>query len=120
MKKISLTIYVVGFVLSLLCTLAAFSVVWLHLTSGHSWPPHTFIIPAILLLALLQCAVQLICFLHLTEGSDARERTFSLGVAALVVFILVSGSLWIMTHLNARMMQDSGAMQQYMDSQSGL
>ena len=106
--------YFLGYVLSLAFTLAAFALVMFHALSPWA------VVAEILILALLQCAVQLACFLHLGEGQDARERAFVLGAAALVVLILVSGSLWIMTHLNARMMQDPNAMQQYMDDQSGL
>lgn len=106
--------YFIGFILSLILTLVAFGLVMQHALSPQ------LLIVAIIILALLQCAVQLVCFLHLGQGEDSRERSFALVAAALVVLILVSGSLWIMTHLNERMMADPAAMQQYMDSQSGL
>jgi hypothetical protein len=38
----------------------------------------------------------------------------------LIMFILVGGSLWIMTNLSNRMMPGSATMQQYMDSQQGI
>lgn len=110
--------YFVGFILSVVLTLVAFAVVWLHVVSGHGWPLHELIIPAILVLTLLQSGVQLYYFLHLGEGSAARERVWALAVATLVVGILVVGSFWIMTHLNSRM--NPAQMQMYMNSQSGL
>jgi cytochrome o ubiquinol oxidase subunit IV len=89
--------YIVGFVLSLVLTLTAYLLVSHHvLTAG----PLT---AAIAGLAVIQLLVQLILFLHL--GSEPKPR-WNLVVslfAALVVVIVVFGSLWIMNNLNYHM-----------------
>ena len=57
--------YVTGFLLSLISTLIAWSVVNAHVTSGHHRYSHLFINILVLSLAILQLVVQLIFFLHL-------------------------------------------------------
>ena len=112
--------YITGFALSLLLTLLSFGLVELHLHNDHEWPPHTFIIPTIILFALVQFAVQVVYFLHITSKHASRGRVVALGFAVLVVCILVCGSLWIMTTLNNRMMPSDAQMTQYMDDQQGI
>ena len=112
--------YTIGFFLSLLLTLAAYALVELHLSNHHEWPPHSFIIPAIILFALVQFAVQVIFFLHVGGSAASRDRLVVLCFAVLVVLILVSGSLWIMLTLNGRMMPSEAQMTQYMDNQQGI
>jgi cytochrome o ubiquinol oxidase operon protein cyoD len=116
----SVTTYLIGFVLSLLLTLAAYALLALHVANHHAWPSHAFIIPAVLLLALIQLLVQAVFFLHLSFAPEARLQLVLSAGAFAVVLILVGGSIWIMQHLNERMLSDQPAMQQYMDSQSGL
>lgn len=105
--------YLFGYVLSLICTLAAFFVA----THMHNLTSTLLTVAA---LALVQCIVQGICFLHL--GWDARSKTklIVLAFAALVIGILVSGSLWIMLTLNARMTPSPDQMEQYMQDQGGF
>jgi cytochrome o ubiquinol oxidase operon protein cyoD len=106
--------YAIGFALSLVLTFAAY---YLTVYAGF---PSAALVAALLAFACAQFAVQVICFLHLGGSSASRDKTAVLGVTTVIVVILVGGSLWIMTHLNERMMADPAAMQQYMDAQAGI
>ncbi|MGH7936401.1 MAG: cytochrome o ubiquinol oxidase subunit IV [Chthoniobacterales bacterium] len=110
--------YVIGFVLSLALTGLSFGAVWLHYYNHHSWPTHPELFVWILALALVQLAVQVIFFLHLGRvGGAAKLNLAVLALAATLVFIVVGGSLWIMTSLNSRMMPGPDQMMQYMQDQ---
>jgi cytochrome o ubiquinol oxidase operon protein cyoD len=108
------TAYIVGFVLSLLLTFLAYGLV------VQNALPYQLLLAAIVAAALLQLVVQVYCFLHLDGERGSRDRLVALGFAAIVVGILVSGSLWIMFSLNGRMMPDQEQMQQYMNDQGGF
>jgi cytochrome o ubiquinol oxidase subunit IV len=92
--------YITGFALSVVLTFAAFFAVvypeFLHLGSKG-------VISTIILLAVVQCAVQLVCFLHIGVESGARWNLFTFISALGVILIVVLGSLWIMYHLNYNM-----------------
>lgn len=114
--------YVIGFVTSLVLTLTAYALAQAHAFST------AVVVSGLIALAAIQVVVQLVCFLHLRQAA-ARERLAMLGITAVVVVILVSGSLWIMFDLNARMMMPglegmhlptTGDMEQYMQSQAGI
>jgi cytochrome o ubiquinol oxidase operon protein cyoD len=98
--KIGRRSYVTGFVLSLLLTLTAFLLVWRQVESNNMLFEGTFLLYAIGVLALTQLIVQLIFFLHITSRSEARWNLAVLMFAAVIVLILVFGSLWIMINLN--------------------
>jgi cytochrome o ubiquinol oxidase operon protein cyoD len=106
--------YAIGFIASLALTFAAYACAVLHIFE----PLALALILAVL--ALAQAGVQLACFLHAGKGRGARERLLVLGSFALVILILVAGSVWIMFSLNARMMPDTMQMEQYMQSQQGI
>ncbi len=92
--KSTLASYILGFIYSLELTFAAYFLVSKHLIFGNA------LIAAIITLAIVQLFVQLIFFLHLERGSNYRWNLTVLAFAALVVLILVLGSLWIMNSLN--------------------
>jgi len=106
--------YVVGFVLSLLLTFVAYGLV------TEDALPQQLLIAAIVAAAALQFVVQVYCFLHLGIDRSSRQRLFVLSFAALIITILVSGSLWIMFNLNGRMMPDTAQQEQYMNDQVGF
>jgi cytochrome o ubiquinol oxidase operon protein cyoD len=106
--------YVTGFILSLLLTFAAYALVVHAVLSARD------AIIALLLLACLQFLVQMTCFLHLSKGTISRDRLIVFCCAGVVVLILISGSLWIMLSLNARMMPSTTQMEQYMNVQTGI
>jgi cytochrome o ubiquinol oxidase operon protein cyoD len=107
--------YVTGFVLSLVLTFTAYYLVVLN----HSIP-ETIVISAIVVLAGLQFIVQMTCFLHLGKEASSRDKLFVLCVTGVIVIILVSGSLWIMSSLNSRMMPSATQMEYYMNGQQGI
>jgi cytochrome o ubiquinol oxidase operon protein cyoD len=91
--------YVAGFGLSLLLTLVAFFLV-AHRNSKPDVFTHRFLMVSIVALAIVQLFVQLLFFLHLDRESKPRWNLLVAGFAAMVVLILVAGSLWIMNNLN--------------------
>jgi cytochrome o ubiquinol oxidase operon protein cyoD len=48
--------------------------------------------------------VLLVFFLHITTGPDNTNNVLALAFGILVVFLVMVGSIWIMSHLNANMM----------------
>lgn len=84
--------YTIGFIFSIVLTLAAYFSVTRHLFHGPA------ILAIILAAAFIQVFVQLIFFLDLDAGS--RWDLTVLVSTASVIFILVGGSLWIMRNLN--------------------
>lgn len=82
--------YAFGFVLSLLLTLASFL---LAPTLG------AFALPVLVFAALLQLFVQVYFFLQVGRGKMAGSYTLLLTFAAVIIGILVGGSLWIMANL---------------------
>ena len=106
--------YVVGFVVSLALTFIAYD---LATSQALGWEQLGTIVS---ILALLQFCVQVYCFLHLGKEAGSRERLAVLAWAAMIVAILVSGSLWIMFSLNGRMMPDEQQMENYMNEQIGF
>lgn len=93
--------YVAGFVLSLLLTLVAYTVTARYSGTGHSGVlSRQFFINAVIALAVVQLLVQMVFFLHLDRESKPRWNLLIASFAAIVVLILVAGSLWIMNNLN--------------------
>lgn len=90
--------YGLGFVVSLLLTLAAYLSVSRGLFSGRT------LVVVVMVLAVTQLVVQLLFFLHMDEEARPRWRARLFIFAVMVVLILGLGSLWIMTNLDYRMM----------------
>lgn len=90
--------YIVGFVLSLVLTLTAYSLVIGQVLTGSQ------LVAALIGLALVQTLVQLLFFLHLRHESAPRWKLLVFDFMLLIVAILVFGSLWIMNNLNYHMM----------------
>ena len=89
--------YATGFVLALVLTVIPFGLV----VAGILPPFATLVIIAIL--AVIQVVVHLHYFLHVGQSTPS-ENLLTLAFAALLIFIMIGGSLWIMLDLNARMM----------------
>jgi len=109
--------YVAGFIISVLLTLTAYFMVSQHVNSHHVAFPHHILVPALAGLAIAQLITQLVLFLHLGAEPKPRWNLTVASFAALVVMLVVAGSLWIMNHLNYHMsptgtnnfiMQDEG------------
>ena len=89
---------VLGLILSMILTLAAYRIVgYYHLTG---WVL-TFMIVC---LGFIQALVQLIFFLHLGLESRPRWNLMMFLFTVLVLVIIIGGSLWIMHDLNYNVM----------------
>ena len=97
--------YLIGFGLSVLATVVAFFL------SGTSlvWQPS--IPAALIVLAIAQMGVHVVFFLHITTRPDSVNNVMALTFGVFIVFVLIVGSVWIMTHLNHNMMPMEHIMQ---------
>ncbi len=93
----SLKSYIVGFILSIVLTLAAYFLVVEHMLTGLA------LVASIAFLAVLQIVVQLLFFLHLGKDENAYWDLHVFFFMLSVVLVLVFGSIWIMYHLNYSM-----------------
>jgi cytochrome o ubiquinol oxidase operon protein cyoD len=91
--------YLVGFVLSVLLTAIPF---WLVMHRG-AIPPGSLAL-VILAFAAVQIVVHMVYFLHMDAKSQGGWNLLSLLFTLILVVITLSGSLWVMFHLNRNMM----------------
>lgn len=91
--------YTVGFIASLILTAIPFAVVAFEpLSKGM-----TYVV--IFACAIVQILVHFIYFLHMeSKTEEGRWNVMSLVFVAVVILILVVGSIWIMWNLNINMM----------------
>jgi cytochrome o ubiquinol oxidase subunit IV len=52
---------------------------------------------------VLQILVHLRFFLHLSFSRSARENLFAVAFTAVLIFLMVGGSIWVMLDLHMRM-----------------
>jgi cytochrome o ubiquinol oxidase subunit IV len=89
--------YTVGLGLAVLLTIASFVVARTDLL----WPPG---IPVgLVVLAFAQIGVHLVFFLHMGSGPDNANNIIALTFGVFVVFVVITGSCWIMINLNQNM-----------------
>ena len=62
-------------------------------------------------LAVAQMGVHLVFFLHLTSAPDNKNNILALAFGLLIVFLVIGGSLWIMSNMNRNMMPMEQIMQ---------
>lgn len=103
--------YVIGFVLSLICTMVAYL-----LTINHVLSKNWALAIVIAVLAITQAATQLILFLHVGREAKPKLKLLVFGFMMVVIVILISGSIWIMHNLNYRMMTPT-KINNYMEQQ---
>lgn len=89
--------YLIGLVLALLLTAIPFYLVYFKVLAG------TAMLLVIAATAIIQIVVHLKYFLHLNLTDTPRENLLALCFAAVLIFIMVGGSLWIMFDLHHRM-----------------
>ena len=92
--------YLLGFILSILLTVAAYLLVVNNMLSQG------VLIIVILALAVIQLWVQLIMFLHLGQETGPRWKLISWISTASVLLIVVIGSIVIMNNLNYHVPSD--------------
>lgn len=97
--------YLLGFILSILLTLAAYLIVANHLLAGG------VLVLTIISLAIIQLWVQLILFLHLGQESGPRWKLAAWLSTVSIILIVVIGSLWIMNNLSYHMPTDAEIIQ---------
>ena len=116
--KSSVRYYLIGFLLSMILTLAAYIPVVIHQNSYHVIFSHQLLIPLVLLLAFAQMIVQMIFFLHLGREPRPRWNLIFFMSTASIILIIVIGSIWIMAHLNYNMTPNQ--MNTYIQNEEGL
>ncbi|SCU76998.1 Cytochrome o ubiquinol oxidase protein CyoD [Cupriavidus necator] len=91
--------YLTGFVLSVFLTAIPF---WLVMGKVFDKSSTTAIV--ILLIGAVQIVVHMIYFLHMNARSEGGWNMLSLMFTLVLVVITLTGSLWVMFHLNSNMM----------------
>ena len=94
----SLRGYLVGFGLAVVLTAVPFALV---MTGALSVTATSLLIFG---LAVVQIVVHVVFFLHLDTRSEGGWTLVSFAFTAVIVFIVVAGSVWVMYHLNTNMM----------------
>ncbi|MBM7044127.1 MULTISPECIES: cytochrome o ubiquinol oxidase subunit IV [Rhizobium] len=101
--------YMTGFVLSVILTAIPF---WLVMAKVFSDPVVTAAL--IMVLGAIQIIVHMIYFLHMNTRSEGGWNMMALIFTIVLVIIALSGSLWVMHHLNSNMMPMSPEMMRNM------
>ncbi|WP_375382480.1 cytochrome o ubiquinol oxidase subunit IV [uncultured Sphingomonas sp.] len=91
--------YLTGFALSVLLTAIPFGLV---MTGAISDAKITGLI--VMALAMVQIVVHMVYFLHMDAKSEGGWTMMALIFTVVLVVIALSGSLWVMYHLNTNMM----------------
>jgi len=90
--------YTVGLAFAIIATIGSFIVSQTDLL----WAPG---IPVgLIVLAFAQIGVHLVFFLHLGSGPDNTNNILALAFGVLIVFLVITGSCWIIANLNDNMM----------------
>lgn len=90
--------YLAGFALAVVLTAIPF---WLVMARPLPAQATAFIIMA---LAAVQMVVHMIFFLHMNRRAEGGWSIMALLFTAVIVLIALSGSLWVMYHMNQNMM----------------
>ena len=96
--------YVIGFLLSVVLTAIPF---WLVMGKVL---PSTLTSILVLAFAAVQMVVHIVFFLHLDRKSQGGWNLLALVFTAIILFILLSGTIWVMLHMNENMMPVDPAM----------
>lgn len=91
-------LYVIGLVLATGLTILSF---WVASDTPFLYLPG--VLMGLAALAVAQMGVHLVFFLHITTGADNTNNALALAFGALVVGLVIGGSVWIMFHLTENM-----------------
>jgi len=91
--------YLIGFALSAVLTAVPF---WLVMAGVLADVQTTVLL--VIALAFVQIIVHTVFFLHVTTRAEGGWTLMALIFTSVLVVIVISGSLWIMYHLNSNMM----------------
>lgn len=89
--------YLIGFALAVILTAIPFALTMLKIL------PASTLVPVILILGVIQIVVHLYYFLHMNTSSSQVWNNLAFIFTAIILGILIVGSLWVMTHLNHNM-----------------
>ena len=90
--------YTAGLGLAILLTIVSFVVSQTNLL----WAPGISV--GLIVLAFAQIGVHLVFVLHLGSGADNTNNILALAFGMLIVFLVITGSIWIIANLHANMM----------------
>jgi cytochrome o ubiquinol oxidase subunit IV len=96
--SVDVLFYTVGLGFALALTIASFVVSQTSLLWGPGIPV------GLAVLAIAQMGVHLVFFLHMGSGPDHTNNVLALAFGVLIVFLVITGSVWIMANLDANMM----------------
>jgi cytochrome o ubiquinol oxidase subunit IV len=102
----SLKSYFLGFVLSIILTAIPF---WMVMDNVFTSPRVCAFV--ILGFAAVQIVVHMIYFLHMNAKSEGGWSMLALLFTGMLLVIMLSGSIWVMYHLNTNMMPSMHQMQ---------
>ncbi|TPK80272.1 cytochrome o ubiquinol oxidase subunit IV [Mesorhizobium sp. B2-4-18] len=91
--------YLTGFILSVILTAIPF---WLVMSGAIDDKQARAIV--IMAFAVAQIVVHMVFFLHMNTTSEGGWSMLALIFTLILVVIVLTGSLWVMYHLNANMM----------------
>ena len=94
--------YMTGFVLAVILTAIPFAIVM-----GKVFDKSSTTAFVILALAVVQIVVHMIYFLHMSTKTEGGWSLLALVFTLVLVVITLSGSIWVMYHLNYNMMPPS-------------
>ncbi|MCF1480624.1 cytochrome o ubiquinol oxidase subunit IV [Agrobacterium vitis] len=101
----SMKTYMIGFILSVILTSVPF-----YLVMSGSLTNKALLAGIVMGLGAIQVVVHMIYFLHMNTKSEGGWNMMALIFTIIVVVIALSGSLWVMHHLNTNMMPMSPEM----------
>jgi cytochrome o ubiquinol oxidase operon protein cyoD len=90
--------YTVGLGLAILATAASFVVAQTNLL----WAPGVPV--GLVVLAFAQIGIHLVFFLHLGSGPDSTNNILAVAFGVVIVFLVITGSVWIIANLNSNIM----------------
>lgn len=96
---VSVKEYLTGFVLSVVLTAVPFALVM-----SKAVPNSIVLVVLLLAFAAAQVVVHMVYFLHMNAKSEGGWNALALIFTVVLVVIVLSGSLWVMHHLNSNMM----------------
>ncbi len=103
--------YATGFILSVILTAIPF---WLVM--GKVLPTPTITSLVILGFAMVQVVVHMVYFLHMNPKSEGGWNLIALIFTAVLLIIVLVGTLWVMHHMNTNMMPGTHDMQDMLQS----
>ncbi|OLP62093.1 cytochrome o ubiquinol oxidase subunit IV [Xaviernesmea oryzae] len=95
----SMKSYMTGFILSVILTAVPF---WLVM--GDVFSSKAVTVALIMVFAAIQIVVHMVYFLHMNSRSEGGWTLLALIFTFVILVIALSGSLWVMHHLNINMM----------------